>query len=142
MLACIAKMIYGMRQVHWTFWEFQTLGGRGVISEWVESLGVEGEEQFHGLLRNLAVSPRGLWTRPAYAPFGPGIGEIRFKADQKQHRVFGCFLFPFERYVLLVGATKKGRNYTPRDAIETAHKRYQLIQRDRSQTREYTDYRF
>jgi hypothetical protein len=131
-----------MGRAIWTFWEFETLGRRGVITEWVERLEMEAEEEFHGILRNLAVSPRKLWVRPAYDVLGPDIGEIRFKANGLQHRVFGSFLTSSGRYVMLVGATKKGRNYDPRDAINTARKREKLIARDRSQLREYTDYRF
>ena len=125
----------------WSFWQFQTVGGRGVITDWVEGLEMEGEQDFYGILRNLAVTPRGLWTRPDYGVFDPEISEIRFKSNRLQHRVFGSFLMP-GRYALLVGATKKGNNYDPRDAINTARKRSRLVARDRSQLREYTDYRF
>lgn len=130
-----------MSRTIWAFWEFKTLGGRGVITDWVNSLEMEAEQDFHGILRNLAVTPRVLWTRPDYAVFDPQISELRFKANRLQHRVFGCFVMP-GRYTMLVGATKKGQNYTPRDAINTARKRVKLIERDRSQLSEYTDYRF
>ena len=131
-----------MNRPIWTFWEFQTVGGRGVITEWVEDAGLEAEEEFHGVLRNLAVSPRGLWVRPVYDVFGPDFGEITIQGQKKEHRVFGCFLPALGRYAMLIGATKKGRNYTPRDAVNSARKRFKLIERDRSQLREYTDYRF
>ena len=119
--------------------EFQTLGGRGVISQWVDKeIEFEAEIEFHATLRVLAVTPRDLWTRPDYAPFDPDIGEIRFFANQLQHRVFGFFLTDVSQYVMLIGATKKGRIYTPRDAVDTARKRRKLIIPDRSQIREYT----
>ncbi|MDX6498892.1 MAG: Phage derived protein Gp49-like [Blastocatellia bacterium] len=130
-----------MSQPIWTFFEFQTVGGRGVITEWAEGLTAEAEDDFYGLLRNLAVTTRRLWVRPVYGVFGPDIGEIRFKANNLQHRVFGCFLAEAGQYALLVGATKKGRNYSPRDAIDTARRRQKLIQNDRSQLREYQDHK-
>src|SRR5687768_985489 len=123
----------------WTFVEFQTLSGRGVITEWVSDRGDEAEEEFHGILRDLAVSPRALWVRPVYDVFNPEIGEIRFKVSKVQHRVFGFFLTDVRQYVMVMGATKKGNNYTPRDAVNTASKRKRLIDTDRSQLRAYTD---
>ena len=112
------------------------------MTEWVEGLTSEAEDDFHGLLRNLAVTTRRLWVRPVYGVLGPDIGEIRFKANNLQHRVFGCFLVEAGQYALLVGATKKGRGYNPRDAIDTARRRRKLIENDRSQLREYTDHKF
>ena len=118
--------------------EFETLGGRGVITQWVDKeTEFEAEIEFHATLRVLAVTPRDLWTRPEYAPFDPEISEIRFFANQLQHRVFGFFLLDVSQYVMLVGATKKGRIYNPREAVDTARKRKKLIIADRGQIREY-----
>ncbi len=118
--------------------ECMTLGARGVIDKWAfKEIEVEAEIEFHATLRVLEVTPRDLWTRPEYAPFDPEIGEIRFFASQLQHRVFGFFLLDVKQYVMLVGATKKGRIYNPRDAEDTARKRRKLIISDRSQIREY-----
>ena len=131
-----------MTQPIWSFVELETVGGRGVISQWVEDIDVEAEEEFHGILRNLEVTPRLLWVRPVYDVFDPEIGEIRFKANKVQHRVFGFFLMEMKQYVMLVGATKKGNNYLPRDAVATARRRKRLVDSDRSQLRDYTDYKF
>lgn len=122
--------------------EIETLGGHGVISRWVGDLAVEAELEFHGILRDLEVTPRRLWVRPVYDVFDPEIGEIRFKVNKLQHRVFGFFLTELELYVMLIGATKKGTNYTPREAVATARKRKKLIDADRSQLRAYTDHQF
>lgn len=122
--------------------EFITLGGRGVLSQWVDKeIEMEAEIEFHATLTVLAVTPRDLWTRPEYAPFDPQISEIRFFANQLQHRVFGFFLTEVSQYVMLVGATKKGRIYNPREAIDTARKRRNLIIADRSQINEYTGHK-
>lgn len=131
-----------MSQPIWSFMELETVGGRGVISQWVDDIAMEAEEEFHGILRNLEIAPRLLWVRPVYDVFDPEIGEIRFKANKLQHRVFGFFLTDIKQYVMLIGATKKGQNYTPRDAVATARKRKKLVDSDRSQLRVYTDYKF
>lgn len=137
-----------MAEPIWTFWEFQTLGGRGVIDKWAfKEIEMAAEIEFNALLRTLAVTPREQWVRPDYARFDPEIGEIRFFANSLQHRVFGFFLLEAKQYVMLVGATKKGRIYNPRDAEETARSRKKLIIPahsvipDRSQIREYTGHR-
>jgi len=122
--------------------EFATLGGRGVLSQWADKeIEFEAEIEFHATLRVLEVTPRDLWTRPEYAPFDPDISEIRFFANSLQHRVFGFFLFDVNQYLMLVGATKKGKIYNPREAVETARKRRKLIVKDRSQIREYTGHK-
>lgn len=122
--------------------EFTTLGARGVIEKWVDKeIEFEAEIEFHATLRVLAVAARDLWTRPEYAPFDPEISEIRFFANKLQHRVFGFFLLDASQYVMLIGATKKGKTYTPRDAVETARNRRKLIIANRSQIREYTGHK-
>lgn len=123
--------------------EFVTLGRRGVIANWVaKEIGQEAEIEFHGLLRHLEVAGRDLWVRPDYSPLDSEIGEIRFFANNLQHRVFGFFLIDASQYVMLVGAKKKMRVYDPREAIETARKRRKLVIADRSQIREYKDHQF
>jgi hypothetical protein len=131
-----------MSQPIWSFMELETVGGRGVISQWVGGIDVEAEEEFHGVLRNLEITPRLLWVRPVYDVFDPEIGEIRFKANKLQHRVLGFFIMDMKQYVMLIGATKKGQNYNPRDAVTTARKRKKLVDSDRSQLCVYTDYKF
>lgn len=127
----------------WSIMEFRTSSGRGVISQWVaKEIEMAAEIEFHGILRNLQNSPRDLWVRPDYAPFDPEIGEIRFKANSLQHRVFGFFLVEAKQYVMLLGCTKKGRIYTPRDAEETARTRRRLVLADRSCIYEYKDHQF
>ena len=127
----------------WTFKEFVTLGGRGVITQWVsKELEMEAENDFHSILRYLEVTPRDLWVRPDYSPFDAEIGEIRFKANNLQHRVFGFFLMEVKQYVMLAGSQKKGKTYDPRDVVETARKRRKLVLADRSCIHEYTDHQF
>ena len=98
----------------WSLLQYRTGGGRGVISQWVaKEIETEAEITFHTLLRLLQNSPRDLWVRPDYSPLDSEIGEIRFKANRLEHRVFGFFLPEAGQYVMLVGSTKKGKNYSP-----------------------------
>jgi hypothetical protein len=107
-----------MGKALWVFMERTTPSGRGVISDWYEKdIESEAQDDFDDILRNLAVTPRDLWVRPAYDTMTPEFGEIRFFANKLQHRVFGFFLEGTNQFVMLVGATKKGKNYTPRDAL-------------------------
>lgn len=123
--------------------EFVTTGGRGVVNQWVsKEIETEAEIEFHATLRQLQNSPRELWVRPDYDAFDPQIGEIRFKAARVEHRVFGFFLLESGQYVMLTGAKKKGKIYTPRDAIETARKRQKLVLEDRSCIDEYKGHLF
>jgi Phage derived protein Gp49-like (DUF891) len=114
----------------------------GVITEWVDKeIEVEAEIEFHAILRQLENTPRELWVRPDYAPLDPEIGEIRVKANRVQHRVFGFFLTEAKQFVMLIGSKKKGKNYIPRDAIDTARKRRKLVLADRSYIHEYTGHK-
>src|SRR5690349_21753032 len=103
----------------WVFMERTTPSGRGVVSDWYDKdIEAEAQDEFDDILRNLAVTPRELWVRPVYDTMTPEFGEIRFFANKLQHRVFGFFLQGTNQYVMLVGCTKKGKNYTPRDALK------------------------
>lgn len=127
----------------WTFTEYVSFGGRGVISEWVKKdIEILAKIEFHITLTFLELAPRDLWTRPEYSPLDSEIGEIRFKANNLQHRVFGFFISDEFKYVMLKGSTKKGSLYTPKDAIKTARERKDDIINKRSSTNEYTGHKF
>jgi hypothetical protein len=51
------------------------------------------------------------------------LGEMRFKSEGVQYRPLGFFGPTRLEYTILVGASKKGANYDPRDAIEMALRR-------------------
>lgn len=108
-----------MGKAIWIFMERTTPSGRGVISDWYKKdIEAEAQDEFDDVLRNLAVTPRDLWIRPPYDTMTPEFGEIRFFSNRLQHRVFGFFLEGTNQFIMLVGATKKGETYTPRDALK------------------------
>ena len=132
-----------MAQYLWTFMERVTVNGRGVITDWYKKeIEPSAQAEFDDVLRFLAVSPRELWVRPPYSPLTPEIGEIRFKANNLQHRVFGFFLEGTNQYVMLVGATKKGRDYTPDGALENAPWYKTTVLTNRRLVRVYDEYKF
>ncbi len=136
----IAVLIYPMSQL-WTFMEYVTSGGRGVITQWASrEIEIIAADEFHDTLRYLENTPRDLWVRPEYAPFDAEIGEIRFKSNGKPHRVFGFFLMTEKQYVMLIGATKDKNKYNPRDAEKTARRRRREVLDGRSGINEYKYY--
>jgi len=121
----------------WVFVERTTPSGRGVISDWYKDIEPDAQDDFDDILRGLAVTPRDLWVRPVYSPMTPEFGEIRFFAGSLQHRVFGFFLEGTNQYVMLIGATKKGKNYTPRDALTNAPRYKTTVLANRKLIRRY-----
>lgn len=85
-------------------------------------------------LEFLAQRPREGWRRPQFDLLSgkmSGIGEIRFKVDGKQYRVLGFFGPAPSEFTMLVGASKKQKNYNPPDALETAVRRMSEVRSDR-----------
>lgn len=122
----------------WAFVEYLTSGSRGAISKWVQNIQVEAKDDFHDLLNHLEAAQRDLWIRPDYDTLTPpDVGEIRWKSGGKQHRVLGFFKVEEKQYVMLIGATHKGRIYTPADAIKTARERKQDVLNGWNKTQEY-----
>lgn len=141
-----------MGKAIWTFMEYVRGSGRGEITEWVKDLEDEPEAEFFDILRRLAVTPRDQWTRPEYSPLSEGISEIRFKGNKIQYRPLGFFIsadgqegskvIHIRQYVLLLGASKKMKVWTPKDAIDTAKRRKKDVLADRSRIRIYDQYSF
>jgi len=119
--------------------EYKSLSSRGVITKWVnKKIEVDAKDEFHDLINFLKNLERDLWTRPEYAPFSPEISELRWDNGGKlQHRVFGFFILEAQQYVMVIGATKKGKEYTPSEAVQTAINRKKEILKDKSLIKEY-----
>jgi hypothetical protein len=93
-----------------------------MIDDWYgrQSGGVQGALDV--ALEFLAPRPRSEWRRPEFDLLSGKmrvLGEIRLKVD-KQYRILGFFGPNPSEFTLLVGSSKKGRNYDPREALETA----------------------
>jgi hypothetical protein len=83
-------------------------------------------------LEYLIQRPRQEWRRPEFDLLSGkmrAIGEIRLKVD-KQYRILGFFGPSRSDFTMLVGSSKKGKNYDPPGALETALDRMREVLAD------------
>jgi hypothetical protein len=69
------------------------------------------------------------------APHARGLGELRWSSEKKQHRLLGFFADGV--WYALLGCTHKQNIYDPADALATAAKRKNEIQKREVGTVEY-----
>lgn len=89
-------------------------------------------------LEFLVQRPRREWRRPEFDLLSGKfreIGEVRLKVDKKQYRLLGFFGPGRSDFTLLVGSIKKGKNYDPKDALQTAVDRMSQVKADGSRSR-------
>lgn len=123
--------------------------GTGVISDWYrKELLAQARAEFDGLLLKLSKQHAKDWSTYDYFPLHggkhSGIYELRFTADKKEYRPL-CFLLPPTEFggsdldvlVLLIGAYKKGKTWTPQNARDSAVERKKLALANRSILHEY-----
>jgi hypothetical protein len=116
----------------WTFRCYVSASGRDMIDDWFERQSDAVQAAVGVALEFLAQRPRDEWRRPEFDLLSGRmreIGEIRLKSD-KQYRILGFFGPEQTNFTLLVGASKKGRNYDPRNALETALDRMTQVRAD------------
>ena len=131
----------------WSFKSYETGSGRNVIEHWCsdcERFVPGNDDSFQGILdavlEILQQRPQHEWGRPEFAPLGgkqKGLSEIRFAVGKVECRVVGFFGPGSGTYTMLIGSTKKGRIYDPKEALETAVKRKKEIEKDGSRCCEY-----
>jgi len=125
----------------WKFKVFIGFNGRDIFEEWineVKKISDDAEEKIRAMIRRLSVTEK--WDRPHFASLKSHtyIFEIIVKTKDKQYRPLGCFGPGPQVFTILVGASKKGKIWSPKDAIKTAKKRRKLIFQDnRRYTGEY-----
>jgi phage-related protein len=115
-------------ETRWVFMEYVRGGGRPAITEWYESQTATVRAGFDAERAILGALPSHHWVHPHYKRLSRkaarfGIGEIRWKADNKAYRVLGFFGPEEGQYSMMIGCFHKQRRYAPTDAIETAIKR-------------------
>jgi hypothetical protein len=115
----------------WKFYAFKSLAGNYPVEEWQGNLETESYAKFSAILDHLGVLPREFWGRPSFdvlrGTMNRGMGEIRFKENNKTHRLYGWFGPEGERgsFVLLHGCTKQRKNIEP--DIRIARDRRDLV---------------
>lgn len=118
----------------WRFFDYCSEAGTNLIEAWYVDLHEEAQADFDITLKNLSITEdwRGL---KEFKMLGNGIGEIRFKSANVQHRPMGSF--EGERvFAIWVGCTKKQNVYKPPDAFELASKRRKLYKQRKGSLRE------
>lgn len=114
----------------WRFWDYAITKGNNLFNEWYEDdLSDEGRYQLDALLKNCSKIER-LEHWLGFKRFLVGkysdqrIWELKFRADKREYRILGVFhASERKQVVLLLGCYHKDKVYTPRSALDTAHKR-------------------
>jgi hypothetical protein len=116
----------------WTFRCYISPSGRDMINDWLARQSDDVTAAVEVAIEYLVQRPREEWRRPEFDLLSGKmreIGEIRFRAD-KQYRILGFFGPSRSDFTLLVGTSKKGKNYDPRNALETALDRMAEVKTD------------
>ncbi len=81
-----------------------------------------------------------LWQMPHYKLLSgkplKGLGEIRWKSDNLQHRVVG-FQRENREFVMLIGCTHRQNVYDPPSALKTAAARMKDVKNGEVEVRDY-----
>jgi len=129
-------------EVYWQFLDYVSSTGRNQIVEWYERLSRQEQATFDQLIRNLARLKQ--WEGREFKKLTGktnrkhrGLSELRFKAGNKQHRVIGYHGPAAGQYSLLIGCNHKGRIYDPPEALDSAARRRNEIQRGEAKSVEH-----
>jgi hypothetical protein len=114
----------------WTIRFYVSASGRPVVRDWYDDQIDDVRAKFDTVLEYLVVRRRNEWGRPEFAPLSgkhSGLGELRFDFGKLEYRPIGCFGPNRSDFTILIGATKKGKNYEPRNALDTALERRDFV---------------
>lgn len=114
----------------WTFKFYVSAAGRPVVQDWYDDQVDDAQAAFDTVLEYLAQRRRTEWGRPEFAPLSgkhSGLGELRFDYGKLEYRPIGCFGPTRSDFTILIGSIKKGKNYDPRNALDTALERKTAI---------------
>ena len=99
------------------------------LDDWLGDLGEESENELVATLEGLQVLPRHFWKRPQFDLLSGrhyrGIGEVIFKGDNKQYRIFGYFP-PQAGYFTMLHACIKQRSQIRNDMDLAARRKKKL----------------
>ena len=111
-------------------WKFNVYSGSssGPQAD-IDRLSSWATEQFVARIRYLAETAKHDWNRPQAAKLKgyDDLYEIRFKANDVQVRPLGTFGPGPLDFTIVLWATKKGDDYKPRAALDTASKRCKQV---------------
>jgi hypothetical protein len=114
----------------WTFRFYVSASGRAVVQDWYDDQIDDVQAKFDTVLEYLSQRKRHEWGRPEFAPLTgkyAGLGEFRFDFGKLEYRPIGCFGPGRSDFTILIGATKKGKQYDPRNALDSALERRDFV---------------
>src|SRR5216117_2069182 len=81
--------------------------GRNKIRDWYCDLSTGEQADADSFISNVRKLKE--WKMPDFRPLGCGLGELRWKSQNKQHRLIG--FLSGDVFVLLIGCTHKQQVY-------------------------------
>lgn len=122
--------------VLWSVRSYVTERNVDVIRQAHDERSKKVQAKFLSRMKTIAQMSRTEWPTELIKPLsGPGSGllEIRFFAERVEQRPI-CFVSGDRELTLLMWAEEKGGRFVPPTALETAQKRKQDAEQDRSRT--------
>ena len=109
--------------VQWTFKQFKSATGERTVREWYVNATNEAKVEFKIKLKFLQTRPIEEWGLPRANPAFKRLtddlsrfGEIRFRANNVQHRPIGTFTGQGE-FTILYFATEKNNKFVPKRQV-------------------------
>lgn len=125
---------------------YVSASGRNKIAEWYEGLSVQERSDADEFLKNMRRLPPSDWKMEEYRSRlsyirgvakakAQGLGELRWKSENKQHRLLGFFRKGV--WYAVLGCTHKQNIYKPADSLANAARRKTEIELGTVETVEY-----
>ena len=106
---------------------------RNKIADWLNDLSPQERADAEEFIKNMRKTLD--WRPPLYKRLRGGLGELRWRSNNKQHRLIGFFVG--YAWYAVIGCTHKQRIYSPPDALETARIRKRQIENGEVETGGY-----
>lgn len=117
----------------WTLRCYHGNTGQDEIDVWLSGLQKAARAKFLARMAGLRDQPQHNWngTRTKQLNGYDGLLEVRFKANNVQHRPIGFFGPDKMEFTLLVGAIEKNNQFIPKSAPDTAIARKKKVLADK-----------
>ena len=122
--------------IRWKRLAYVTVNGRNVFDEWRKNAKPEVRAKYDARWQYLAQREKHEWVYPHFRELTQGkcrgLGEIRLKALNKQHRPLGFWGPGEHEFTHVMFAIEKGSEFIPKDACKTGNERATEIRNDGS----------
>lgn len=120
--------------------KFVEENGSSDLVEWHTSLDEKGKAIFAARMEYLCACPSESWPTSYCRPLDGGISEIRFKDRRVQQRPLGYFGPNIKEFTFLYPAIERGGKLVPKDAINRAKIRKELVGENPGSSNEWDIY--